>query len=59
MEVEQKIFVTHLIITVQLYHWLSYPSVKIWSNKFHMVMINYNKLCASLWENLMSEFYVN
>ena len=24
-----------------------------------MVMINYNKLCASLKENLMSEFYGN
>ena len=49
MEVEQKNFVTHLIITVQLYHWLSKNrSVKIWSNKFQMVMINYSKLCASL-----------
>ena len=49
MEVEQTNFVTHLIITVQLYHWLSKnPSVKIWSNKFQMVMINYSKLCASL-----------
>ena len=49
MEVEQANFVTHLIITVQLYHWLSKnPSVKIWSNKFQMVMINYSKLCASL-----------
>ena len=45
---------------VELYYWLSKnPSVKIWSNKFQMVMINYGKLCASLWENLMSEFYVN
>ena len=35
------------------------PPVKIWSNKFQMVMINYSKLCASLQENLMSEFYVN
>ena len=60
MEVEQTNFVTHLIITVQLYYWLSKnPSVKIWSNKFQMVMINYSKLCASLQENLMSEFYVN
>ena len=51
---------THLIITVQLYYWLSEnPSVKIWSNKFQMVMINYSKLCASLWENLISEFSVN
>ena len=30
MEVEQTIFVTHLIITVQLYYWLfKNPSVKI------------------------------
>ena len=49
MEFERAIFVTHLIITVQLYHWLSEnPSVKIWSNKFQMIMINYSKLCASL-----------
>ena len=49
MEVEQTNFVTHLKITVQLYHWLSKNlSVKIWSNKFQMVMINYSKLCASL-----------
>ena len=60
MDVEQTNFVTHLIITIQLYYWLSKsPSVKIWSNKFQMVMISYSKLCASLWENLMSEFYVN
>ena len=60
MEVEQTNFVTQLIITVELYYWLSQnPSVKIWLNKFQMVMINYSKLCASLWENLMSEFYVN
>ena len=60
MEVEQTSFVTHLIITVQLYYWLSKnPFDKIWSNKFQMVMINYGKLRASLWENLMSEFYVN
>ena len=60
MEVEQTNFVTQLIITVELYYWLSKnPSVKIWSNKFQMVMINYSKLCASLWENVMSEFYVN
>ena len=26
---------------------------------FQMVMINYSKLCASLYENLMSEFSVN
>ena len=49
MGVEQTNFVTHLIITVQLYYWLSEnPSVKIWSNKFQIVMINYSKLCASL-----------
>ena len=48
MEVEQTNLVTHLIITVQLYYWLSKnPSVKIWSNKFQMIMINRNKLCAS------------
>ena len=60
IEVEQTIFVTHLIIKVQLYYWLSKnPYVKIWSNKFQMVMINYSKLWASLYENLMSEFSVN
>ena len=49
MEVEQTNFVTYLVITVQLYHWLSKNlSVKIWSNKFQVVMINYSKLCASL-----------
>ena len=49
IEVEQTNFVTHLIITVQLYHWLSKnPSVKVWSNKFQIVIIYYNKLCASL-----------
>ena len=49
MKVEQTNFVTHLIITVQLYYLLSKrPSVKIWSNKFQMVMISYSKLCASL-----------
>ena len=50
MEVEQTNFVTLLIITVQLYYRLSKnPSVKILSNKFQMVMINYySKLCASL-----------
>ena len=37
---EQTNFVTHLIITVQLY---KNPSVKIWSNKFQMVMTNYSK----------------
>ena len=49
MEVEQTHFVTHLIITVQLYYWLTKnPSVKTWSYKFQMVMINYSKLCANL-----------
>ena len=49
MEVEQTNFVTQSIITVQLYYCLcKNPSVKIWSNKFQMVMINYSKLCASL-----------
>ena len=49
MEVEQTIFVTPVIITEQIYYWLSKnPSVKIWSIKFQMVMINYSKLCASL-----------
>ena len=36
MEVEQMNLVTHLIITVQL---SKNPSVKIWSNKFQMVML--------------------
>ena len=31
------------------------PSVKIWSNKFQMVMINDSKVCASLKGNVMSE----
>ena len=50
MEVEQMNFVSHLIITVQLYYRLSKnQSVKILSNKFQMVMINYySRLCASL-----------
>ena len=60
MDVEQTDFVTHLIITIQLYYWLSKsPSVKIWSNKFQMAMICYINVYASLYENLMSEFYVN
>ena len=51
MEVEQRNFVTHLIITVPLHYWLSkIPSVKIWSKKFQMVMINYSKLCAKFIE---------
>ena len=49
MEVEQTNFVTHFMITVQLYYWLSKNlSVKILSNKFQMVMIIYSKLCARL-----------
>ena len=50
MEVEQTHFVTHLIITVQFYNWLSKNlSVKIWSiYKFQTVMINHSKLSASL-----------
>ena len=49
MDVEQTNFVTHLIITVQLYDWLSKnPSIKIWSNKFQTEMINDSKLCARL-----------
>ena len=47
MEVEQTNFVTHLTIAVQyIIDYLS--SIKIWSNKFEMVMINYSKLCARL-----------
>ena len=49
MEAEQTNFVTHLVITMQFYYWLSKsPSVKIWSNKFQMVMISYSKLRASV-----------
>ena len=49
MEVERTNFVTLLIITVQSYYRLSKnPSVKIWSNKFQMVMINHSTLCKSL-----------
>ena len=49
MEFEQTNRVTHLLITVQLNYSLSKnPSVKIWSNKFPIVMINYSKPCASL-----------
>ena len=37
MEVEQTNFVTHLIITVQLYfNFFKNLSVKIWSNRFQM-----------------------
>ena len=60
MEVEEMNFGTHMIIIVQLYYWLSEnASVKIWSNKFQIIMINYSELCASSYENLMSEFYVD
>ena len=49
MEVEQTNFATHLINIVQLFYRLSkIQSVKIWSNKFQMVIISYCKLCASL-----------
>ena len=49
MEVEQTNFAPHSIITVQLHYSLSKnPSVKIWSNKFQIVIINYSNLCASL-----------
>ena len=44
MEVEQ----TNFVDTVNDYFWLSKnQSVKIWSNKFQMVMIKYSKLCAN------------
>ena len=40
MEVEQTNFVTHSIITVQLYYCLcKNQSVKIWSNKFQLIII--------------------
>ena len=46
MEVEQTNFVVHLIITVQLYYWLS-ENLSV--NKFQMLIINcYSKLCARL-----------
>ena len=49
MKVEQTKFMSHLIMAVQFYYRLSKsPSVKIWANKFLMVMVNYGKLCASL-----------
>ena len=59
MEVEKTNFVTRDNYSTKLLYYLlaRNPSVKIWSNKFQMVMINYSKLCASLYENLMSEFY--
>ena len=41
MDVERTNFVTHVLIKGQLYYLLSKnQSVKIWSNKFQMVMIN-------------------
>ena len=61
MEVEQMNFVTLLIkfYSTIILLIIKNPFVKIWSNKFQIVMINYSKLCASLLENVMSEFYVN
>ena len=54
MEVEQTNCVTHLLITVPLNYSLSKnPSVKIWSNKFQMVMINYSKLCEKSNERIL------
>ena len=50
IEVEQMNFATHLIITVQLYYWLyKNPSVKIWSNKFKVVMINIIISCVQVY----------
>ena len=40
-------------------NYLKTHLLKFCQNKFQMVMINYSKLCASLLENPMSEFYVN
>ena len=48
MEVEQKNFVIHLIITIQLYYYLKTRLLKFGSNKIQMLMVNYSKLCASL-----------
>ena len=52
---EQTNFVTHLIITVQFNYWLSEnPSVKSWSNKFQMVMINIVRcvqILCKLWKS--------
>ena len=50
MEVEKTNFVTRDNYSTKLLYYLlaRNPSVKIWSNKFQMVMINYSKLCASL-----------
>ena len=42
MEVERTNFVTHLIILLQCHYIIDYlkiQTVKIWSNKFQMVMI--------------------
>ena len=53
MEVEQANFVTHLTITVQSYYWLSKNlSVKIWSNKFQMVMINIIVSCVQFYRKI-------
>ena len=53
MEVEQTNCVTPLLITVQLNYSLSKnTSVKIWSNKFQMVKINYSKLCEKFYERI-------
>ena len=53
MEVEQTSFVAHLIITVQLYCLLSKnPSVKIWSNKFQMVMMNIIVSCLEVYRKI-------
>ena len=53
MEVEQMNLVTHLIIAVQLYYWLSKnPSVKIWSNKFQMVMIIIIVSCVQVYRKM-------
>ena len=52
MEVEQTNFVTRLTITVQSY-WLSKNlSVKIWSNKFQMVMINIIVSCVQFYRKI-------
>ena len=48
MEVEQKNFVIHLIITIQLYYYLKTRLLKFGSNKIQMLMVNYSKLCTSL-----------
>ena len=53
MEVKKTNFVTHLIITVQSYYWLSKNlSLKIWSYKFQMVMINYIVSCVQVYRKI-------